>query len=237
MDTVIKELINKRIETANLDYKAGFEWAKKNRDHQFELIRDILAMANTRDGGTIILGVKDDTRELAGVSKEVWNSFDQSAIGEMVHRYSKPKVGLQVIKTQVESKLVVALTIAEFEDVPIICTETITALNTTRPIVGVDYPGGRRPPELYAYPKPSRSIRLLFMGWNPPKPFGGFWSLETEDNLRSNIHEIFTKLLLIQTQQPDGTFLNEFLSKGYFFVHAVKCWSQAKYPGLWQERK
>jgi hypothetical protein len=110
--------------------------------------------------------------------------------------------------------------------------ETMSQRFECNPIVGVDYPGGSRPPELYAYPDPSRPIRLLFMGWNPPKPFGGFWSLETEDNLRSNIHEIFTKLGLIQAQQPDGTFLNEFLSKGYFFVHAVKCWSQAKYPGF-----
>lgn len=135
MITLITELINKQIETANLDYKAGFEWAKKSRDHQFGLIKDIFAMANTRDGGTIILGVQDDTRELVGVTKEIWDSFDQSAVAEMVHRYGKPKIGLQIIKTEVGGKLVVALMIAEFEDVPIICADTITELNTSRPIL------------------------------------------------------------------------------------------------------
>jgi len=136
VNTLIADLINKKIETANLDYKEGFEWTRDNRDKRFELIKDILAMANTRDGGTIILGVKDDTRELVGVSKEIWDSFDQSSVAEMVHRYSKPKVNLQVIKTEIHTKLVVGLTIAEFEDVPIICTDTITeVLNPSRPIL------------------------------------------------------------------------------------------------------
>ena len=115
--------------------------------------------------------------------------------------------------------------------------ETARKQYECEPIVGVDYPGGVRPPELYAYPNPPFPIRLLFIGWNPPKSFGGFWSMETEDNLRSDIHEILTNLDLIQAKQPDGIFLDEFLSKGYFFLHAVKCWSQAKYPGFGRKPK
>jgi hypothetical protein len=113
MSTVIVELIEKQIETANLDFKEGFEWTRDNRDKRFELIKDILGMANTRDGGTIILGVKDDTRDLVGVSREIWDSFDQSAVAEMVHQKSTPKVNLQVIKTEVQGKRVVALTVEE----------------------------------------------------------------------------------------------------------------------------
>jgi hypothetical protein len=136
MDSVIVDFINKKVETPNLDYKEGFTWSKENRDKQFELIRDILAMANTRDGGTIILGVKDDTRELVGVSQEIWDSFDQSSVAEMAHRYGKPKVNIQVIKTEVQKKRVVAFMVTEFEDVPIICADTITMkLNNQRPIL------------------------------------------------------------------------------------------------------
>jgi hypothetical protein len=136
MNIGITELINTQLETANLDYKEGFEWAKQNRDKQFELIKDILAMANTRDGGTIVLGVKDDTRELVGVSREVSDSYDQSAVAEMVHRYSKPKANIQVVKTKVNGKFVVAVMVIEFEDVPIICADTITELhNSSRSIL------------------------------------------------------------------------------------------------------
>ena len=73
VSVLITELIDKQIETANIDYKEGFEWTKESRDKRFELIKDILGMANTRDGGTIILGVKDDTRELVGVSRAIWD--------------------------------------------------------------------------------------------------------------------------------------------------------------------
>jgi predicted HTH transcriptional regulator len=52
-------LIHRRSETAHVDYKAGLEWNKENRDHQLELIRDMIAMANTPAGGTLILGVED----------------------------------------------------------------------------------------------------------------------------------------------------------------------------------
>lgn len=100
------------------------------------------------------------------------------------------------------------------------------------PLTGVYYPAGVRPPDLYAYPRPPRAVHLVFIGWNPPKSFGGFWSLDTEDNLRSDIHEILIQLKQIEAQLPDGIFLEEFLSKGFFFIHAVKCWTHTKYPGF-----
>ena len=91
---------------------------------------------------------------------------------------------------------------------------------------------GTRPPDLYAYPKVDRKIGLLFIGWNPPKPFGGFWSLEFDDGLRSDLHGILVELKKINASRPDAIFLDEFLKKGFYFVHAVKCWCCAKYPGF-----
>jgi hypothetical protein len=99
-------------------------------------------------------------------------------------------------------------------------------------VANINYPAGTRPPELFAYPKPSGPIRLVFIGWNPPKPFGGFWSLDSEDHLRTCIHEILTNTKEIIAERPDDVFLNEFLSKGFFFLHAVKCWTSAKFPGF-----
>lgn len=100
------------------------------------------------------------------------------------------------------------------------------------PLSDVQYPAGTRPPDLFAYPRPSGPIRLVFIGWNPPRPFGGFWSLDGEDNLRSALHEILSRIEEIDSKKPDGTFLDEFLTEGFFFLHAVKCWTKAKYPGF-----
>ena len=39
----ISELITRKSETAHVDYKAGFEWKRENRDQQLGLIRDMIA--------------------------------------------------------------------------------------------------------------------------------------------------------------------------------------------------
>ncbi len=102
-----------------------------------------------------------------------------------------------------------------------------------RPTQQISYPlYGCRPPHLYKYPEVKSPVRLLFLGWNPPKPFGGFWSVEYEDNLRSELHGILKELGQINTSSSDKTFLDEFLGKGFCFIHTVKCWTEAKFPGF-----
>lgn len=95
------------------------------------------------------------------------------------------------------------------------------------------FPGGTRPPELHAYPEPVRPVELLFIGWNPPRPFSGFWVSDTRDNLREELYAIFKSLGLITADQPDENFLREFREvRRFYFVHSVKCWTRANYPGF-----
>jgi len=102
------------------------------------------------------------------------------------------------------------------------------------PLEGMAYPHcGIRPPELFQYPEPKFPIRLVLLGWNPPKPYGGFWSLTYEDNLRHHLHSILKELGQIQAPAPDDqNFLDEFLQNGYYFIHTVKCWTEPKFPGF-----
>ena len=94
-------------------------------------------------------------------------------------------------------------------------------------------PEGCCPPELYKYPEVQSPVKLLFLGWNPPKPFGGFWS-DDKDNLRRELHAILNskELGLINASSPNKAFLDEFLEKGFYFIHTVKCWTDAKFPGF-----
>lgn len=126
MSSEIEKLIERKAESANLDYKGGFKWHKENRDLQFELIRDLMGMANTRDGGTIILGVEDGSYELKGVNKEIRDSLDQTDIAQMLHRYGSPKARIDVKKATISYKHVVVINVAEFEDVPIISADSIS---------------------------------------------------------------------------------------------------------------
>ncbi len=105
------------------------------------------------------------------------------------------------------------------------------------PIQQVSYPPyGCRPPELYKYPEVNPPVKLLFLGWNPPKPFGGFWSND-EDKLRRELHGILKELGQICTSSPDKAFLDEFLEKGFYLIHTVKCWTEAKFPGFGRKKK
>lgn len=77
-DDDIKRLIELRSEGPNLDYKAGFAWTKDNRDKKYELVRDLIALANTKDGGRVIFGVRDGDCELVGVATDIYESVDVS---------------------------------------------------------------------------------------------------------------------------------------------------------------
>ena len=84
---------------------------------------------------------------------------------------------------------------------------------------------------------PGPPVQLLFLGWNPPRPFAGFWVAEVGDTLRTDLHWILSSLKVIEAPKPDAVFADEFRGKGFFFVHAVKCWTQAKYPGFGRKAK
>ena len=105
------------------------------------------------------------------------------------------------------------------------------------PARGRHFPGGERPPALCAYPPPAAEIDTLFIGWNPPVPFGGFWSLKSEDKLRADLHWVLRDLRRVAASHADATFLTEFSERGYYFVHAVKCWTESKYPGFGRDQR
>ena len=98
-------------------------------------------------------------------------------------------------------------------------------------------PFGIRPPQLDAYPHPIGTTRVLFIGWNPPRPYGGFWSLKFSDNLRNDLHSILKECGEIKHSTPNQEFLDEFLGKGFYFIHTVKCCTDANYPGFGRDRR
>jgi len=53
-DSELKELVGQKSETRNLDYKASFNWDTADNDAKCELVKDILALLNTQDGGCLL---------------------------------------------------------------------------------------------------------------------------------------------------------------------------------------
>jgi hypothetical protein len=50
--------------------------------------------------------------------------------------------------------------------------------------------------------------------------------------LRAELHRILRHLDRAVAARSDAAFLHDFLERRFFFVHAVKCWTAARYPGF-----
>jgi len=119
----IKQLLKRKTEDKNLDYKKSFNWSNGSKDQKLEIVKDILAMANTQDGGKIVFGVRDDDFEFVGLTEDDLKSFDQTTLNEFLHKYTDPKFSCQVYKQKVEEDFVVVIDTPEFQEEPIVCKE------------------------------------------------------------------------------------------------------------------
>lgn len=121
-DDDIRELIKSGSETPNLDYKLTGIWDKKHDQDRLDLVKDILAMSNTRDGGKIVIGVDDKTKEYRGLSDEAFSSFDVTKVNQFVNSFADPAISCEVIcKPNLDGKKVVVIIVPEFPEDPIIC--------------------------------------------------------------------------------------------------------------------
>lgn len=123
-----KQLLGIKTETINIDYKEKIKWVssqKDDKDNRVEIIKDILGMANTQGGGKIIFGVRDSDYEPVGLSEEEFESFDQTKVNDLLHRYTEPKFSCQVYKHKTninnDERLFVIIDVPEFREEIILC--------------------------------------------------------------------------------------------------------------------
>ena len=212
MNSEIEKLIQKKSETANLDYKEGFKWHRENRNLQFELIRDLMAMANTRDGGTIIIGVEDGSFELKGVNSEIRNSLDQTDIAQMLHRYGKPKARIEVQKQRISGKFVVVINVVEFKDAPIICTESIQSSNPKELIL--------RKGAVYIRTSAATTEEISFE--EDMRDLLGRAMLKRGDELLRNIEKIIKGKPLIPTEKTESLYQKEIQEADKWFTKVLQ---------------
>lgn len=88
------------------------------------VVRAVLALANTRDGGTVLIGVDEKQRAVRGLSAEElesWQSFDQ--VHADFNRYADPFVDIDVETVALNGATVIAITVKEFADLPVLCKQ------------------------------------------------------------------------------------------------------------------
>ncbi|MDD5731954.1 MAG: ATP-binding protein [Patescibacteria group bacterium] len=117
----LEQILEARSESANLDFKRAFNW-DNDKECKLEVVKDILSMANTKNGGRVIVGVEDNG-DVAGVSDEDIKSFDQTNLHNFLHKYTDPKFTVNVDRPLYKEKSIVIIGIPEFDEEPILCRE------------------------------------------------------------------------------------------------------------------
>jgi predicted HTH transcriptional regulator len=119
----LERLLEAAAESPGLDFKAPVAWDVKT------FVKDILAMANTEDGGVIIVGVSEESRPATGfkregVSPSVASTFKPDLMKDQVEGFADPFVEFLVdIVTDLQGLSYVIIRIAPFFDQPVICKQ------------------------------------------------------------------------------------------------------------------
>jgi hypothetical protein len=115
-------IIHRNFESKSLDYKAAISWEASDKKACCELVKDIIAMANT-DGGYIVIGVSElgTGFRLDGLTSDQAKTFETSEICRFVQNYADPPVNVRVQKVTHDGKIFVVLEIPRFADTPHIC--------------------------------------------------------------------------------------------------------------------
>jgi hypothetical protein len=122
-----KQLLGKNAELKNHDFKLTINWETSTKEERGKLIKDILAMTNTQDGGNILFGVRDEDYEFVGMPEDAFSTLDSAKVNDLLHRYADPKVSCEVFKLKIDGKLAACISVAEFQETPNICKETLNS--------------------------------------------------------------------------------------------------------------
>lgn len=117
------EYLGLGFEARGLEFKVSLDW--NDPEARIGLIRTFMAMSNTRDGGAVVVGVRendDGTYTPEGMSTEHYESFVPDNIAARTARYADPPVEMRTIKGAQDSMLFVVVEVEAFTDVPTVCS-------------------------------------------------------------------------------------------------------------------
>ena len=110
-------------ESKEIDYKGPFLWDRKDKNTCNNIVKDILALANTK-GGYLIIGVSekhDGFNFDVGLSKEELGSFDTTKINQYLNNYADPPINTELYKVPYNGKDFIIISVPVFSDTPHIC--------------------------------------------------------------------------------------------------------------------
>lgn len=111
-------------ENANIDAKGPMEW--DGGEASAGLTKDILALANCRDGGVIVVGKAEPQPGkfvLTGLSATEAASFETTKVATWVNNHCSPPVSLVCYRQEHQGREFVVIAVSEFHEIPVLCTK------------------------------------------------------------------------------------------------------------------
>jgi len=105
-----------------LEYKGSMVWTSD--DTKVKIAQAMMAMSNLRNGGVIVVGMKEIRRGVwkpDSMTDEQVTSFTQDDIAQWVNDYAVPAVQFTIEPFLLEKNRFVIIKVREFDSVPIIC--------------------------------------------------------------------------------------------------------------------
>ena len=123
-------LIQMAGESSDIDAKGPVSW--DGAVESASLAKDIAAFANSRNGGIIVIGKKEEDGkfDLVGVTEEQAATFETTKVAQWVNNRFSPPIRLVCYRQEVDGKLLIVIEVLEFDDVPAICTKSFQCPKT-----------------------------------------------------------------------------------------------------------
>lgn len=122
MDALALDDMLQRGETRNVEIKGACSFEGDMRAH---LAHSIGCLANTPDGGTIIIGVENGTWSVQGLTQKQLETFDTTKIANYLKARFAPMPRFTVERIAHPDGTVLLLQVPEFDDVPIVTIKQI----------------------------------------------------------------------------------------------------------------
>jgi hypothetical protein len=119
-------LITSNHESKDLDYKAPMNWGLMEKKDKCELVKDVLAFANS-GGGFIVVGVSEDSAGFKhqGLSEEELSSFETTEFNQFIQIYAEPPINCKFHKTNLSDRSYLVIQIPGFSDTPHVCKQEL----------------------------------------------------------------------------------------------------------------
>ena len=124
-----------------------------------QVVRAVLAMANRRDGGIVIIGVEDNESTLlpVGLINDDLTNWTYDSVADQIARYADPSVSFDLEIRVYNKASYIVLEVEEFSDVPVLCKRAYQGVLRE----GACYVRTRRKPETSEIPTQSEMRDLL----------------------------------------------------------------------------